>query len=708
MKNEIFSMDPMGDARAEQDKPMLDTAFYEWSPYKALLADSSRFVVVGRRGTGKSAIAYRLSRHWRDEKRFCIEVAPQEEELIGFRGLAGLFGDSVTTIRAGVKLLWKYALMMELLEALSKYYKSAGPVSAAPFLQERLKQWNGISGGIFLKLRKLTYEWLKGLDSSSSRIAELAEHLQINRVLSELREVLHHAKKMSVVLVDRLDEGYEPDTLGNGVVDGLVYGTSEFKENLGQGTIALVFLRDNIFRALQRADNDFSRNVEPRVLRLHWDPQELLFMTIGRIRAAFKLEGKEGEIKAWNAFTDKNLHGVSGFKKCLRHTLYRPRDVIALLNGAFYEARTKSRGVLTEGDVTSAARSISKSRLDDLEKEYSSVFPGLSLLLSKFQGGDVKVTPVDVQRRVFEVLGSMALKPQEHQHLVILSKEYASVHALYSVGFLGIKNDISKTFVFCHDGRQPTKAISDTTELIVHPCYWAALGTLEIGDTEHFADEIFDEYEVTIYSADADQRSHILGKAISRLATIPAGDEGATEFEEWCKEAISYCFSYQLTNVVLHPNKLASQRRDVVATNSATSAAWKRILEDYRARQVIFEVKNFESIGVTEFRQMHGYLGREYGRLGFIVCRGNRIELDSAESAGFREFYKADTSSFIVKLTASWLTNVLSKLRSPQKYDYGDVQLNKLLDEYVRVYANEQLTRKQKKRRSKETSASTE
>ena len=138
----------------------------------------------------------------------------------------------------------------------------------------------------------------------------------------------------------------------------------------------------------------------------------------------------------------------------------------------------------------------------------------------------------------------------------------------------------------------------------------------------------------------------------------------------------------------MHPNKNSKQRRDVVATNSGTSSAWKRILEDYRTRQVIFEVKNYEVLSIEEFRQVHGYLGREYGKLAFIICRGKSIELSGSECIAFREFYRSESGSMIVKITANWLVNALSKLRSPQKHDFADIQLSKLLDEYVRVYAN--------------------
>lgn len=42
-----------GDARAEHDHEMLDSSFYESQNYKTLFESRDRFIVVGRRGTGK-------------------------------------------------------------------------------------------------------------------------------------------------------------------------------------------------------------------------------------------------------------------------------------------------------------------------------------------------------------------------------------------------------------------------------------------------------------------------------------------------------------------------------------------------------------------------------------------------------------------------------------------------------------------------------
>ena len=56
----------LGDLRAEADHAMLQSAFLETADYKTLIETTDRPIVIGRRGTGKSALAYQLKQHWRN------------------------------------------------------------------------------------------------------------------------------------------------------------------------------------------------------------------------------------------------------------------------------------------------------------------------------------------------------------------------------------------------------------------------------------------------------------------------------------------------------------------------------------------------------------------------------------------------------------------------------------------------------------------
>lgn len=298
--------------------------------------------------------------------------------------------------------------------------------------------------------------------------------------------------------------------------------------------------------------------------------------------------------------------------------------------------------------------------------------------------------------------GSEALRADEAaaQTFTLLNTPSDISSALYSVGFLGIKDPASGVTACCHDGRMLDRMLKDTDRVMVHPCYWMALGVAHAEIEAGRAQEIFDDYDIRVVSASPEIRKAKLGQLIGELDRMRVGDEAATEFEDWCLRAIQVIFAVQLTNIELHPNGAAVQRRDVVATNLTKSPFWKRIREDYAVRQVIFELKNYKDMGPEEYRQMTTYLAGEYGNAGFIVTRDDSENLLSdRELPWMREIYNRQ-KKLVVKLTGSFLRRILSKLRSPQRHDEADQQLNKLFDVYTRNYLGEP-TRPARRRRKK-------
>ncbi|TMN19681.1 ATP-binding protein [Pseudoxanthomonas sp. X-1] len=676
-----------GDVRGENDHKALDGSFYEWQDYRTLFESVDRFIVVGRRGTGKSAITYRLSKMWADRRTPVIKIAPAEEQMIGLRPLAKMFGEGLSKVRAGIKIAWKYAILMEIGSQLLSDYKLKRQIEVDSQLLKEVHSWRRMGETPIDRMRYILKEFRNEFKDEEERIAELSAYLSVEKLTEKISRIVSDSSLLYVLLVDRLDEGYEPDILGTGIIDGILYGTDEIRSSLAENFRAIVFIRDNMLRAIESEDKDFTRNLESQVLRLHWDPQELFYMVANRIRYAFGVV-KESDVKVWNSITANELHGREGFRRCLRLTLYRPRDVIALLNAAFYQAQRQGRSTLVEEDFDESAKGISLTRFNDLGKEYESVFPGLRELTSSFSNGDAKMRFSDVQDIIASVMNRSTLSVAEMQHFQILGSPQEVLKALYGIGFIGIYNKQIASFVYSHDGKRFEKSLAPDDVLMIHPCYWPALNISGFELTQNEAEEIYDEYEISIESQSGEQRRKILGQLMAELNTIPEGNAGATQFENWCKRAIEIAFSKNLTNVQLHANSNATQRRDIIATNQG-GGIWRRILDDYKTRQVVFEVKNYSSIGVEEFRQVAGYLGREYGSLAFIVCRDVEFGLrKGGELDAFREFYHKGI--VVVKFPAQQLVTILSKLRNPEKVDAGELAVDRLLDTYVRMYASGQ------------------
>jgi hypothetical protein len=674
----------LGDIRAEHDIQMLELAFYETPDFRTLVESTDRPIVVGRRGTGKSALCYQLKKYWRKgQNTTVLEVIPNEDQVIGLRPLISLFGPKYNQIKAGARIAWKYALLLEVAIQLVDCGKfSRNEID--DLISHHVQTWRGLGGCLTSRVRRLLHEKTNSESSPEAAIAGLAQKLQLTDLQAAITQMLAKARRSVVFLIDQLDEGFEPDELGVGLVGGFVHAAVDLNSQVF-GVQAYIFLRDNIFKALAQLDPDYSKNIEGRFLRLHWDEHQLFDMVCARLKIAFQLD-HDGNRKLWNRCTATELQEKSGFEKCLRLTLYRPRDVLSLLNEAFYIAQRQSRQTLILKDVESTAREISNTRLDDLFKEYVAIIPTLKPMTSVFRNGDPEATYQNAVARLEHLFSDQKLDAVYQREFAIMETAQEGIRLLYSVGFLGIKDSASNAFVFCHDGRNPNKEFQSSDKLLIHPCYWMALDLTKLALGAEEAADIHDEYEVEVFSEAPEIRNRRIGQLLSKLDKISDGTEGASDFEEWCLRAIRICFSGPLRSIELHPNKNATQRRDVVASNQSEKGAWRRVLDDYKSRQVIFEIKNKTGIAPDDYRQMHSYLCDDYGRMGFIITRDRKPELYTGpELEWTREMFNKHRV-IIIKLTGTFLCSLLSKLRSPQRIDPCEHAINKILDTYTRLY----------------------
>lgn len=221
----------LGNIVAEYDEDMLNLAFYETPDYKSLLESNDRCVIVGRRGTGKSALVHKLNLSWRQQKdKFVVSLAPEEDQIIGLRGLFDFFGDNFIHIKAAAKISWKYALYMEISSHISSHYKLRKSIDNSS-LGKYIKEWGVQNKNFSLKLRNRLKNVINNKLSPEENIADLSDKLNLDEIELELQNVLKKTQKEIILLIDRLDEGYTPDNLGVSLSDGCVQAIIDVNNN---------------------------------------------------------------------------------------------------------------------------------------------------------------------------------------------------------------------------------------------------------------------------------------------------------------------------------------------------------------------------------------------------------------------------------------------------------------------------------------------
>lgn len=682
-----LEMNPsLGDVRAENDQKMLERAFFASPDYRTLIESDQKLIVVGRRGTGKSALFLKLSENLsKQPKHQVVKIAPDEHEVLALREASKRLSDDFRISRALIKLAFKFAALVKLVAALEKRFKFKNAEDSV-YLTEILKGFDSPTYSALDICRNL-FKIIHRDSKSSGPVEALLDVVNLSRLERAAASALKATNSTAAILVDRVDEGYEPDDLGTAVVDGIAHAIIEIQDKV-ENCRSILFLRDNIYRALAKSDPDFSRNIEQSVLRLHWDEEALFAFICDRLRIAFDLSA-EKSLRIWDAVTVNGLKGKDGFRLCLRLTLYRPRDLLLLMNEAFRRAgRIESRQI-SEKEISGSAKSISESRLADLDKEYGKHFPGLDILISRFNNAKPEWTISDIDRLLAPLFTDEELPGPVIQHFRILSDAKSIVRDLFSIGFLGLSDSATGNFVFCHDGRSPEKQFSDDLRVLVHPCYWMALNFSVDGLSEDQAAAIYDEYDVVVVSETPELRVQKIGQMERALSEIEEGRDDCAPFENWCFEACRMAFAGTLTNFELRPNKSSLQRRDIVATNLGDSFFWKRIKEDYGSRQIIFEVKNYRDLSADDFRQVLSYTGHEYGKFAILISRGDDLNLRKEKELRWIRELRNQHGCVVLLVNGKFLCKILHRLRSVQRFDAAEKQMNSLLDQYIRVYFNE-------------------
>jgi len=156
----------LGAGQAEADRSMLRRAFIETADYQTLLHTTDFNYVVGRRGTGKSAIFQRLCDDFAaDTGAILLTEEPQDYEMLEFQAALGKVSQEYRVLRPIARLLWNVHLLLQATKKVIRHYKFQKSQHAS-FLIQYLRKHSSASalngcGLCILLLRQAIREGLE-------------------------------------------------------------------------------------------------------------------------------------------------------------------------------------------------------------------------------------------------------------------------------------------------------------------------------------------------------------------------------------------------------------------------------------------------------------------------------------------------------------------------------------------------------------------
>ena len=404
----------LGDPVAEHEAGQLYEYFVETSSfYRAM--DGPLTIMVGRRGTGKTAILYAIQTEMRNTPGNHVTVV----KPVGYetRGLIRVLESIREISERGflIESLWKYLIYSEIANSVAmeigerpphrertdsecaflEYFESYADILNQPF-SERIE--NAV----------LSLEGLCDIQDARSQRLRISEGLH-NSLIGKLRQrlgaVLTDGESLSL-LIDGLDEPWGPGQhvthlaeLIGGLLEVARYIPSDFLRSSSRvqpiRVKVTILLRSDIFAFIQHL---LPEQDKLPIERVTWSDRDLLFRVLHE-RMLYRAPMGQQAQEVWSELFPSDVVGVIPQEFIGRTVLPRPRDLIHFVKASISSAVNRGNRFVLPDDLLKARDQYSQYALDSIVKEDDPIKGKLEAVLYEFAGAESEVTQEDIQER---------------------------------------------------------------------------------------------------------------------------------------------------------------------------------------------------------------------------------------------------------------------------------------------------------------------
>lgn len=391
LRENIDSVKLFGKDRAQEDENLMHY-FVKTSKYEEI-ASGARELVLGRKGSGKSALFRALSENCKNE--IPVQISFDGEDFIYIQ-TALKKNDICELVNDEFKysLAWKDFIISEIvLAALDQVDKLDKELSA--FLAKsgltKEKTWKKFANSLIkvVKGAKLLNETGE-IEFDFSGLADLLEpdKIKFNEALNRL---IH--QNNFFVLIDNLDEPWKNTPDMNSWLLGLMYAIRQLKREFNNLKI-VAFLRTDIYDIISKNTDLFDSKSE--ITTLTWDDNNffnLKLLVASRIAYYFdkNMPTTLDEIQnLWDMVFPNSINYGRGHNNILsdyiiNRTFLRPRELLQFCRQILAEGKSKFLPV-EENAISPAEIQYSQWKLNDLTGEYSKSYSNIDKCIETFIG----------------------------------------------------------------------------------------------------------------------------------------------------------------------------------------------------------------------------------------------------------------------------------------------------------------------------------
>jgi hypothetical protein len=467
----------LGDIAAENEIRALDSYFVPTAQYQQAKRGHAR-LVVGRKGSGKTALFYSLRSTYRPlMNHLVLDMKPEGHQFKKLRE-AVLTGLPPGVQQHVLTAFWNYLLVTEMAHQILHHEQNWAYRDMrlqVPFDKIRMcfnEPDDAEPGDFSERLLSLVDEIIEKSGtlmslSSTSEITELIHKKPIRDLNDAITSYLKTSRRDVWLLFDNLDKGWAVQSAHSEdilLLRALLEATRKLQrqfESRDVDLFSVVFIRNDIYQHLILEPAD--RGKETAAL-LDWNDSDLFKDIISRrISQSTGIDRPFDEL--WATFFVPHLKGEDSFQFILSRTLMRPREVLRFIRDCINTAINNKHEKVTEEDILKAQSVYSAEALVDISLEMRDVKPQYDNVPYAFIGCATILSLEEVRKTLVE-----ANIPESELSEVI--------ELLLWFGVLGIyvnEDEERYSYQFEHDPRRMRAGLKKYA-YCVHPAFRPALG----------------------------------------------------------------------------------------------------------------------------------------------------------------------------------------------------------------------------------------
>ncbi len=444
-------------------------------------------LVVGRKGTGKTALFSQVRNKKRaDKKNVVVDLKPEGYQLVKLKE------EVLDYLSAGAKnhlivAFWEYLLYLEVCykvlekdkdrhlrdnrlyedyQKLSSIYKDSAYVQEGDFSERLSMLSNSIALG---------YSSYHGKTKDTRLTADEVTSIIHSHEIRELRDTLSvylKHKKEIWILFDNLDKGWSTHGLAKGditILRCLIDASRKIQREMiriKHNFHTVVFVRNDVYQLLMEESADFGK--ESKAI-LDWSDPELLREMIRRRLIQNNLPNEAEFLDLWSMLCVTHYKGEETSQYFIDRSLMRPRNLLKIINVCRGFAVNLQHQKIEEMDIEKGLKAYSNDLIVDADHELTDIEPSAKNLIYQFVGENSEFTHDDLL-----IMLEINCIPEAKMEKVI--------EFLLYYGFFGLKyNDNETQYIFdvgynmqLLKTRMRKNKLAITYEM--NPAFWPSLG----------------------------------------------------------------------------------------------------------------------------------------------------------------------------------------------------------------------------------------